>query len=97
MLPAAWAPEEARTALNADVVTIAVPRFTLRTHIRATDQLPALGIRLATTPAGAEPGPPPRRLHLAFDRPFGIAVLDPGEEVPLFVGWQAETPSDTAD
>ncbi|MCX0243641.1 serpin family protein [Streptomyces drozdowiczii] len=138
VLPAAWAPKEARTALHADVVTIAVPRFTLRTHIRATDQLPALGVRLASTPAadfsglsatplmlseavqeavlkvteeglsaaavtvlpapaGAEPGPPPRRLHLAFDRPFGIVVLDPGEEVPLFAGWQAETPSDTAD
>lgn len=135
VLPAAWAPEEARTALHADDVTIAVPRFTLRTHIRATDQLPALGIRLATTPAadfsglsatplmlseavqeavlevteeglsaaavtalpapaGAAPGPPPRRLHLAFDRPFGIAVLDPGGEVPLFAGWQAETPAD---
>ncbi|MEU2020727.1 serpin family protein [Streptomyces sp. NPDC016469] len=134
VLPAAWAPKEARTALKADAVTIAVPRFTLRTHIRATDHLSALGIRLATTyaadfsgisetplmlnevvqeavlkvneeglaaaavtvlpvPSGAEPGPPPRRLHLAFDRPFGIVVLDPGEEVPLFAGWQAETPT----
>ncbi|NEC09297.1 serpin family protein [Streptomyces sp. SID7909] len=134
VLPAAWAPKEARTALNADAVTLAVPRFTLRTHIQATRHLAALGIRLATTPAadfsglsatplmlseavqeavlkvteeglsaaavtvlpapaGAAPGPPPRRLYLAFDRPFGIAVLDPGEEVPLFVGWQAETPS----
>ncbi|MGQ4485608.1 serpin family protein [Streptomyces sp. 372A] len=135
VLPAAWAPKEARTALNADAVTIAVPRFTLRTHIQATSHLPALGIRLATTsaadfsgisatplmldevvqeavlkvnenglaaaavtvlpaPAGAAPGPPPRRLHLAFDRPFGIAVLDPGEEVPLFAGWQAGAPSE---
>ncbi|TRV82009.1 serpin family protein [Streptomyces sp. 130] len=135
VLPAAWAPKEARTDLNAHIVTIAVPRFTLRTHIRAADHLPALGIRLATTPAadfsglsatplmlseavqeavlqvteeglsaaaataqpaseGAEPGPPPRRLHLAFDRPFGIVVLDPGEEVPLFAGWQAGAPSD---
>ncbi|MFJ7627105.1 serpin family protein [Streptomyces sp. NPDC097595] len=135
VLPAAWAPKEARTALNADVVTLAVPRFTLRTHIQATRQLPALGIRLASTPAadfsglsatplmlseavqeavlkvteeglsaaavtvlpapaGAAPGPPPRRLHLAFDRPFGIVVLDPGEQVPLFAGWQAGTPSE---
>lgn len=135
VLPAAWAPKEARTALNVDILTVTVPRFSLRTHIRATDHLPALGIRLATTPAadfsglsatplmlseavqeavltvteeglsaaavtalpapaGAEAGPPPRCLHLAFDRPFGIAVLDPDEEVPLFAGWQAETPSE---
>jgi len=134
VLPSAWAPKEERVALGADTVTISVPRFTLRTHIRATRHLPALGIHLATTPAadfsglsatplmlseavqeavlkvneegvaaaavtvlpapaGAEPGPPPRRLHLAFDRPFGIVVLDPGEEVPLFAGWQAQTPS----
>ncbi|MEU2250315.1 serpin family protein [Streptomyces sp. NPDC019224] len=135
VLPAAWAPKAARTALGADALTIAVPRFTLRTHIRAAGQLSTLGIRLATTPAadfsglsptplmlseavqeavlkvneegvaaaavtvlpapaGAEPGPLPRRLHLAFDRPFGIVVLDPGEEVPLFAGWQADHPVD---
>ncbi|MET7341656.1 serpin family protein [Streptomyces sp. NPDC005547] len=136
VLPAAWAPKAARVALDADAVTVSVPRFTLRTHIQATRHLPALGIRVATTPAadfsglsstplllsaavqesllkvneegvaaaavtvlplgeGAAPEPPrQRRLHVAFDRPFGIVVLDPGAEVPLFAGWQAETPAE---
>lgn len=133
VLPAAWAPVEARAKLDADAVSIAVPRFTLRTNIQVTDHLPGLGIRLSTTaaadfsglspvplmisqvvqeavvkvaeegveaaavtvlaaPAGAAPPPPRRVLHLAFDRPFGIVVLDGAGELPLFAGWQADIP-----
>ncbi|MFD0020341.1 serpin family protein [Streptomyces sp. NPDC058382] len=132
VLPAGWAPAASRTPLDADVLSIAVPRFTLRTNVRVTDQLPALGIRLATSggadfsgisperltigqvvqetvvkvaeegvqaaavtvlaaPGGAAPGPE-RCRHIAFDRPFGIVVLDGAGEVPLFTGWQADTP-----
>lgn len=35
---------------------------------------------------------PQRFLRIAFDRPFGIVVLDGSGEVPLFTGWQADTP-----
>ncbi|NED91997.1 serine protease [Streptomyces sp. SID11233] len=132
VLPAAWAPQSLRTPLDTDVLNIAVPRFTLRTNVQVTEQLAALGIRVATggtadfgwlspeplkishvvqeavvkvaeegvqaaavtviaAPGGAAPVPQ-RVLRIAFDRPFGIVVLDGSGEVPLFTGWQADTP-----
>ncbi|MET9675664.1 serpin family protein [Streptomyces sp. NPDC006482] len=30
--------------------------------------------------------------RIAFDRPFGVVVLDEAGEVPLFVGWRQDTP-----
>ncbi|MFI6118819.1 serpin family protein [Streptomyces sp. NPDC051064] len=54
VLPAAWASREERVPLDADEVTVAVPRFTLRTNIQVDDQLPALGVRRATTMALAD-------------------------------------------
>ncbi|MGW0789586.1 serpin family protein [Streptomyces sp. NPDC002911] len=132
VLPLAWAPEESRSAPPADVVTFSLPRFTLRTEIRITEQLAALGVRLATDPAAADfSGLSPVRLHIsevvqeavvkiaekgveaaavtvvaarsaaprprvvrhiAFDRPFGIVVLDGSSDVPLFAGCQADVP-----
>ncbi|MFJ6710063.1 serpin family protein [Streptomyces sp. NPDC091265] len=133
VLPAAWAPAEARASLEADALSIAVPRFTLRTNVQVTRHLPALGVRIATgadadfsglsperlrisqvvqeavvkvaeegvqaaavtvlaAPGSAAPAPPRRFLHLAFDRPFGIVVLDGSGEVPLFTGWQEDAP-----
>jgi serine protease inhibitor len=35
---------------------------------------------------------PPPALELAFDRPFGLAVLDGTGAVPLVLGWQATAP-----
>ncbi|TWG02814.1 serpin B [Streptomyces brevispora] len=134
VLPAAWAPQAVRTRLDADVLSVAVPRFTLRTNVQATDQLPALGVRVATSaaadfawmsperlrisqvvqetvvkvaeegvraaavtvlaaPGSAAPGPQ-RCRHIAFDRPFGIVVLDGSGELPLFTGWQEDIPAE---
>nr|WP_258310679.1 serpin family protein [Streptomyces sp. FT05W] len=132
VLPRAWAAAGSRTRGKTDVVTVALPRFTLRTRIPVTDQLPALGVRLATDAVAADfsglsPCPlhisevvqeavvkiaekgveaaavtvvamrglavPPRVVrHIAFDRPFGVVVLDGASDVPLFVGWQADVP-----
>ncbi|MBM7438702.1 serpin family protein [Streptomyces sp. HB132] len=132
VLPLAWAPEEERDPLDAEAVTLSLPRFTLRTKIRITDQLPALGVRRATDPAAADfsglspvrlhiseavqeavvrigekgveaaavtvvatraAAPRPRAVrHIAFDRPFGVVVLDGASDVPLFAGWQADAP-----
>lgn len=36
--------------------------------------------------------PAPEPLRIAFDRPFGIVVLDPGGTVPLCTAWQASAP-----
>lgn len=36
--------------------------------------------------------PPERIEHIAYDRPFGIAVLDGSGTVPLFTAWQATAP-----
>ncbi|GAA2930478.1 serpin family protein [Kitasatospora cinereorecta] len=134
VLPAAWAPREGRAAPDADQVTIALPRFTLRTKVQATEQLPALGLRLATSAAEADfsglssqslhvsdvvqeavlkiaeagveaaavtvvamrsgAAPRPRVVrHIAFDRPFGVVVLDGASDVPLVAGWQADAPA----
>ncbi|MFD9500641.1 serpin family protein [Streptomyces sp. NPDC060035] len=133
VLPAAWAPREQRAPLDGVQVTIGVPRFTLRTTVQVTEQLSALGVRLATSIAAADfSGMSPQRLaisavvqeavvkiaeegveaaavtvvvmrtsvpprpqptqHIAFDRPFGIVVLDGTADVPLFAGWQADAP-----
>lgn len=35
---------------------------------------------------------PPRTVRIAFDRPFGVVVLDATGEVPLFAGWQSSAP-----
>ncbi|GAA3370958.1 hypothetical protein GCM10020367_19680 [Streptomyces sannanensis] len=40
------------------------------------------------------PAIPKRVQHIAFDRPFGVVVLDAGGEVPLFTGWQSGAPAD---
>ncbi|MFH9614634.1 serpin family protein [Streptomyces pratensis] len=134
VLASAWAPEESRAPLDADEVTFTLPRFTLRTNVQVVDQLPALGVRLATDLAGADfSGLTPARLfitdvvqeavvkisekgveaaavtvvtmrasvaprprvvrHIAFDRPFGVVVLDGSSDVPLFAGWQADIPA----
>ncbi|AGJ54693.1 serine protease [[Kitasatospora] papulosa] len=132
VLPRAWAATGPRTRGKTDVVTVALPRFTLRTRIPVTDQLPALGVRLATDAVAADfsglsPCPlhisevvqeavvkiaekgveaaavtvvamrglavQPRVVrHIAFDRPFGVVVLDGSSDVPLFAGWQADVP-----
>ncbi|MFE4449840.1 serpin family protein [Streptomyces sp. NPDC056796] len=132
VLPLAWAPGGSRVPLDAGAVTLSLPRFTLRTNIPITGQLPALGVRLATDRAAADfSGLSPVRLHLseavqeavvkiaedgveaaavtvlttralaarprtvrhiAFDRPFGVVVLDGSSDVPLFAGWQADAP-----
>ncbi|MYU34668.1 serine protease [Streptomyces sp. SID8358] len=134
VLPAAWAPRERRTPVDADRVTVAVPRLTLRTRTEVTAQLPALGVRRSTDAGAADfsglsPQPvylsdvvqeavvkiaeegveaaavtvvamravsmprPGTVRHIAFDRPFGVVVLDGTSDVPLFAGWQAGTPA----
>ncbi|MEV0095155.1 serpin family protein [Streptomyces sp. NPDC050738] len=133
VLAAGWA--ERGEGIAADVVSVALPRFSLRTKIDVMEQLPALGVELATGDSAdflgmspvplkieqvaqeavvkvAEKGieaaavtvvamaraagpPPPERVeHIAFDRPFGVVVLDGSGEVPLFAGWRASAPTE---
>ncbi|MGW4629424.1 serpin family protein [Streptomyces rubiginosohelvolus] len=49
LLPVGWAPRTAGTALDTDRVTVGLPRLALRTRAAVTEQLPALGVRLATS------------------------------------------------
>jgi len=37
---------------------------------------------------------PRSALHIAFDRPFGIAVLAADGDTPLFTAWQSTAPRD---
>ncbi|MEV5975940.1 serpin family protein [Streptomyces sp. NPDC052114] len=133
VLPLAWAAGERRSAIDAERVTMALPRFSLRTRTDATGQLASLGVRWALSDAADFSGMSPERLaisqvvqeavvkvaeegveaaavtavpmrpggayrpvrveRVAFDRPFGVVVLDGGGEVPLFVGWQGGAPA----
>ncbi|MFD7444500.1 serpin family protein [Streptomyces sp. NPDC059909] len=134
VLPEAWAPREVCRPVDAEVVSLALPRLALRTTVDVTPQLPALGIHEATSPAadfsglspeelgishvvqeavikvaelgveaaavtvvlarpGSGPPRPQRVLRIAYDRPFGIVVLDGTGEVPLFAAWQATAPA----
>ncbi|MEU0991856.1 serpin family protein [Streptomyces sp. NPDC005953] len=56
-----------------------------------------LGVRAAAVTAvlmarSAAPRPTREIVTIAFDRPFGIAVMDGSGEVPLFAGWQSGAP-----
>ncbi|WP_455678939.1 serpin family protein [Streptomyces brevispora] len=52
-------------ATDADVLSVAVPRFTLRTNVQVTDQLPALGVRVATSAAADFAWMSPERLRIS--------------------------------
>ncbi|MFF7251007.1 serpin family protein [Embleya sp. NPDC008237] len=136
VLPAAWAPEAGRTTIDADEVSMRVPRLCLRTRLDVVGHLAALRVRAAQTAradfSGASPEalridqvvqeavlkiaekgveaaavtasaavaaggmarPPRRVVHVAFDRPFGVVVLDGSGAVPLFTAWQSSVPED---
>ncbi|WP_124265702.1 serpin family protein [Streptomyces sp. ADI98-10] len=65
VLPAGWAPRSAGGALDTDRVTIGLPRLSLRTRVLVTGQLPALGVRLATSDAADFSGLSPERLTIS--------------------------------
>ncbi|THC54091.1 serpin family protein [Streptomyces sp. A1499] len=132
VLPLGWAPRGRRSAVDAERVTVALPRLALRTRVDATGQLGVLGVRralsdladfsglsperlaisqvvqeavvrvaeegveaVAVTAVPMRPGGVPRPLRverIAFERPFGVVVLDGAGEVPLFTAWQGGRP-----
>jgi serine protease inhibitor len=65
VLSAGWADRAAGAPPAADRVTIALPRLTLRTRVAVTGQLPALGIRLATSDAADFSGLSPEPLAIS--------------------------------
>ncbi|AGK76883.1 hypothetical protein SFUL_1919 [Streptomyces microflavus DSM 40593] len=78
VLSAGWAGRAAGAPPAADRVTIALPRLTLRTRVAVTGQLPALGIRLATSDAADFSGLSPE--PLAISDVVQEAVLKVAEE-----------------
>ncbi|MGA6169597.1 serpin family protein [Streptomyces sp. NPDC012600] len=78
VLPAGWADRAAGTPPEADRVSIALPRLTLRTRIDVTGQLPALGVLLATSDAADFSGLSP--VPLAVSAVVQEAVLKVAEE-----------------
>lgn len=65
VLPVGWAPRGVGALLDADRVTIGLPRLGLRTRVPVTDHLPALGVRLATSDAADFSGLSPERLAVS--------------------------------
>ncbi|MFE3470194.1 serpin family protein [Streptomyces cavourensis] len=78
VLPAGWADRTAGARPEADRVTVALPRLALRTRITVTGQLPALGVRLATSDAADFSGLSPE--PLAISDVVQEAVLKVAEE-----------------
>ncbi|MFD3970546.1 serpin family protein [Streptomyces cyaneofuscatus] len=78
VLPAGWADRSTGTRPETDLVSIALPRLALRTRIAVTGQLPALGVRLATSDAADFSGLSP--LPLAVSDVVQEAVLKVAEE-----------------
>ncbi|MGX8275561.1 serpin family protein [Streptomyces sp. PBSH9] len=64
-LPLGWAPRTAGTPLDADRVTVGLPRLALRTRVPVTEQLPALGVRLAASDDADFSGLSPERLFVS--------------------------------
>jgi serpin B len=64
VLPAAWAPHEVRRPIDADQITVAVPRLSLRTPLDPSRHLPALGAGQVLTPMAdlSEMSPEPLRV-----------------------------------
>ncbi|MBB4979751.1 serpin family protein [Streptomyces nymphaeiformis] len=60
----------------------------------AEDGVEAAGVTQVTMTRGA--APPRHKVveRIAFDRPFGVVVLDGAAELPLFVGWRSSAPLD---
>lgn len=77
VLPAAWVPDQDRTALDAEVIGLELPRLELRTLTDVTPHLAAFGISYATSPdadfSGLSPEP------LAIDQVVQEAVVKVAE------------------
>lgn len=78
VLPVGWASRTTGVPLDADRVTIGLPRLALRTRVPVTGQLPALGVRLATSDDADFSGLSPERL--AISAVVQEAVLKIAEE-----------------
>ncbi len=73
VLPAAWAPLERRRPVDADEVTVALPRLHLRTRLDAKRHLPPLGVPLAVSERADFSGMSPEPLRI--DRVTQESVL----------------------
>ncbi|MEI5033173.1 serpin family protein [Streptomyces sp. S1A(2023)] len=78
VLPVGWAARGVGAPLDADRVTIGLPRLTLRTRVPVTGQLASLGVRLATSDAADFSGLSPE--PLAISAVVQEAVLKIAEE-----------------
>ncbi|MEU5689184.1 serpin family protein [Streptomyces venezuelae] len=65
VLPLAWAPRARCSAIDAEQVTMALPRLALRTRTDATGQLGALGVRWAMSDAADFSGMSSERLAIS--------------------------------
>ncbi|MFD5027325.1 serpin family protein [Streptomyces sp. NPDC058373] len=75
-------------------VPLALSQVVQESVVRVAEHgVEAAAVTAVATRFGAPP-PPDRVEHLAFDRPFGIAVLDSSGTLPLFTAWQSGAPED---
>ncbi|WP_307671364.1 serpin family protein [Streptomyces sp. V2I9] len=65
VLPVGWAPRREGVALDTDRVAVRLPRLALRTRVPVTEQLDALGVRLALTDHADFTGLSPEPLRIS--------------------------------
>ncbi len=76
VLPAAWAAHERRRPIDADAVTIALPRLNLRTRLRAERLLASLGAPLAASDLADFSGMSPEPLRLDRVSQESVLMID---------------------
>ncbi|MFM9369773.1 serpin family protein [Streptomyces sp. Da 82-17] len=73
---------------------LAVSQVVQETVVKVAEQgVEAAAATVVAARAGSAYHPPERIEHIAYDRPFGLVVLDGSGTVPLFTAWQAQAPT----
>ncbi|MDQ8701271.1 serpin family protein [Streptomyces sp. LHD-70] len=73
---------------------IAVSQVVQETVVKIAEQgVEAAAATVVAMRLGSAYRPPTDIEHIAYDRPFGIVVLDGSGTVPLFTAWQAQAPA----
>ncbi|NBE55694.1 serpin family protein [Streptomyces boluensis] len=72
---------------------LAVSQVVQEAVVKVAEQgVEAAAVTVVAMRLGGAYRPPERIEHIAYDRPFGVVVLDGSGTVPLFTAWQAGAP-----
>lgn len=88
-----WAMSEGADFSGMSPEELAISQVVQEAVVRVAEEgVEAAAVTAVPAAPGGAPYVPRRIEWIAFNRPFGVVVLDGAGEVPLFVGWQAGVP-----